>query len=479
MHIKIIAIILSVILFLSGCNTNKTDNNSQPDDFVTIKWILKGKKPTDYDKVLNEINIYIKEKINANLEITWIPDTAYYESLADIISSNIEYDIAWTGNESDFFVNNMIDGNFASINQFIIDKNQSLFDFIPEDIFKGVSYKDEIYGIPNYNLIANRFNVVFDKNYIDKYDIGYSTVDSLEGLNIVLSSIKSADPEKVVLAMDKNGYIGLFDEYDLIINSPPIGIKLDIKDNITAVNPYENDETLSNLHILNSWYSQEIINKTAPHVELPSEYLYKEGAVFGFYGYPDFDLDLAKVYEKEYSYVEIGDLYTKNSNIRESLNIISSSSKNKEKSFDFLNLVNSDSKLRNLLAYGIEGEHYKKIGGTNIEIINDRYIVDKLIQGTFFNLYTEKPMQTSTLNKYKDFNKSSKESPILGFVYDDKNLKSKIDTCSIIYEKWMGKINTGSLPPIESTTKMIEELNSAGYRDIIQDIQTQLDKYYK
>ena len=479
MHIKIIAIILSVILFLSGCNTNKTDNNSQPDDFVTIKWILKGKKPTDYDKVLNEINIYIKEKINANLEITWIPDTAYYESLADIISSNIEYDIAWTGNESDFFVNNMIDGNFASINQFIIDKNQSLFDFIPEDIFKGVSYKDEIYGIPNYNLIANRFNVVFDKNYIDKYDIGYSTVDSLEGLNIVLSSIKSADPEKVVLAMDKNGYIGLFDEYDLIINSPPIGIKLDIKDNITAVNPYENDETLSNLHILNSWYSQEIINKTAPHVELPSEYLYKEGAVFGFYGYPDFDLDLAKVYEKEYSYVEIGDLYTKNSNIRESLNIISSSSKNKEKSFDFLNLVNSDSKLRNLLAYGIEGEHYKKIGGTNIEIINDRYIVDKLIQGTFFNLYTEKPMQTSTLNKYKDFNKSSKESHILGFVYDDKNLKSKIDTCSIIYEKWMGKINTGSLPPIESTTKMIEELNSAGYRDIIQDIQTQLDKYYK
>lgn len=479
MHIKIIAIILSVILFLSGCNTNKTDNNSHPDDFVTIKWILKGKKPTDYDKVLNEINIYIKEKINTNLEITWIPDNVYYESLADIISSNIEYDIAWTGNESDFFVNNMIDGNFASINQFIIDKNQSLFDFIPEDIFKGVSYKDEIYGIPNYNLIANRFNVVFDKNYIDKYDIGYSTVDSLEGLNIVLSSIKSADPEKVVLAMDKNGYIGLFDEYDLIINSPPIGIKLDIKDNITAVNPYENDETLSNLHILNSWYSQEIINKTAPHVELPSEYLYKEGAVFGFYGYPDFDLDLAKVYEKEYSYVEIGDLYTKNSNIRESLNIISSSSKNKEKSFDFLNLVNSDSKLRNLLAYGIEGEHYKKIGGTNIEIINDRYIVDKLIQGTFFNLYTEKPMQTSTLNKYKDFNKSSKESPILGFVYDDKNLKSKIDTCSIIYEKWMGKINTGSLPPIESTTKMIEELNSAGYRDIIQDIQTQLDKYYK
>ena len=479
MHIKIIAIILSIILFLSGCNTNKIDKGTNLDDFITIKWILKGEKPTDYDKVLNEINIYIKEKINLNLEITWIPDNVYYESLDDIISSNIEYDIAWTGNESNFFVNHMIDGSFANISQLIINKNQTLFDFIPEDIFKGVSYKDEIYGIPNYNLIGNRLNIVFDKNYIDKYDIGYSTVESLEGLNIVLSAIKSLDSEKIALSMDKKGYIGLFDNYDLIINSPPIGIRLDKKDNIIAVNPYENDETLSNLHILNSWYSQEIINKTAPYVEFPKDYLYKEGAVFGFYGYPDFEIDLEKIYEKEYAYVEIGDLYTKNSDIRKSLNIISSSSKNKDRSFDFLNLLNSDSKLRNLLAYGIEGDHYRKIGDTNIEIINDMYNVDKYIQGTFFNLYTEKPMQTSTLNKYKDFNKSSKESPIFGFIYDNRNLKSKIDECSIIYEKWMGKINTGSLPPIESTTKMIEELNSAGYRDIIKDVQTQLDKYYK
>ena len=56
------------------------------------------------------------------------------------------------------------------------------------------------------------------------------------------------------------------------------------------------------------------------------------------------------------------DSFITNGSTTGSMIAVSSNSKNKEKSVEFLNLLNTDKELRNLLNYGIEGTHYNKMG---------------------------------------------------------------------------------------------------------------------
>ena len=122
-----------------------------------------------------------------------------------------------------------------------------------------------------------------------------------------------------------------------------------------VVSTLETDEIMDELKTLHQWYKSGIINSDAATLaETPA---YRtcftaqgwSGAAKTTWG-PQMGVDADAV--------QWGDTIMSNDTVRGSLNCISSSCKNPDKALELLQLVNTDSYVRDSLYYGLEGDNW-------------------------------------------------------------------------------------------------------------------------
>ncbi|EFW37982.1 hypothetical protein HMPREF9554_01520 [Treponema phagedenis F0421] len=160
------------------------------------------------------------------------------------------------------------------------------------------------------------------------------------------------------------------------------------------------------------------------------------------------------------------------------MNAISAQSKNPKEALKLLELVNLDPKVRNLLAYGIEGKHYKKTGDTSIEFIDKKsYDVPAFSQGTFFTTYTVDPAPPQMWKAVQEFNQNVEGSPILGFSFDPTPIETELALVKAEWEKYDSFVRLGLKSRTEIYDEMMANLKAAGLDKIIAEAQKQLDAW--
>lgn len=472
---QISIVFLSALIVLSIFTSCSSANKSESNKISDIKWITIGEQPADHSIVLDEINKYIGDKLKIKLDLVFLPEIDYLSKVNSIISSGEKFDILWTSGENKTFSNKFIRDKFLDITNIINEKATGLKSLIPKEFWSTVTVDGKIYGIPTYKDSSESNYYIYDKEYVDKYSIDYNNINDMISLGPVLKKIKENEKEIYPFSLTKSGYTGIFDGYDLISQSPPIGINIKSKNDYIIRNPYEQDEVIEKLTILNSWYNQQFINKDANHTTE-----YKDNLIItAVEGYPTYEVEIGDKLKKSFVSSKFDGNYYTNNSIRESVNVISKDSANPNKAVSLLNAVNTESKLRNLFAYGIEGVHFKKTTDTTIEILANGYKPDVFKQATLFNLYSFPPYPENKWELIKKENLGAVSSPILGFIPKFDGLEDKLENCSKVYEKWKSHINTGSQNPVESVPKLLGELNSNGYKEIVLELQKQLDEFMK
>ncbi len=163
--------------------------------------------------------------------------------------------------------------------------------------------------------------------------------------------------------------------------------------------------------------------------------------------------------------------------------VVSNNSKNKVKAVKVLGVINSDPELLNGLVYGEKGKAWKYVD-------NDKRV--KLLKGYKEN-YHSAPWQTGDNNKItpttdvtdqmiqerKDNIDKSIDSPILGFQFNTKNVKTEMTNISNVMNKYMAGLQTGTSDPDTTIPKMNKELKKAGYDKVQKEMQKQYDEFLK
>ena len=143
---------------------------------------------------------------------------------------------------------------------------------------------------------------------------------------------------------------------DLSSGLPAIGVKYG-DDSKTVVNPLDDEEILSNLDIVRKMYQEGIINGDAPTADDSSKYAMFfvaqgwSGAAKTTWG-PNNGI-------ANCSAVQYGNTVVSNTTVRGSINGIYSGCKHPDKALQLLNLVNTDSKVRDWFYYGAEGKDFE------------------------------------------------------------------------------------------------------------------------
>lgn len=163
--------------------------------------------------------------------------------------------------------------------------------------------------------------------------------------------------------------------------------------------------------------------------------------------------------------------------IQGSMNCISASSKNPEKALQLLELVNTDSYVRDSLQYGLKA----KTGNTppTASCTESRPTGPWWIRPR--QLLHPDPADTEVESQdaeIKALNEGATMSPVLGFAFDTSNVADQLTACIEIYNRYKAELLTGTLDPEEQVAAMMEEMRSNGFDEIVAEAQAQIDAYF-
>lgn len=477
----VLATLLSLTLVLSACGGSKESadggSGKEGDKPVELIWYTIGTPQKDVDKVMTEVSKYTKEKINATIKMKMIDWGDYSQKMQVNVASGEPMDIIFTSSGGFDYVQNARKGAFYKLDDLLDKYGQDLKKTIDPAFLSGSKVDGHNYGIPANKELPQQEVWRFNKNLLDKYKLDITNIRSLDSLEPLLKTIKEKETGVTPFAMDKN-YVP-YVPYDYIIQNLPMAVKLDTTD-YKIVNILETPEMKEALTTMHKYYKAGYVSPEAATTGSTSD-LMTSGNWF---------LDRAQTqpladnqWSASYGYPVVStpasDAIITNTSVQGSIMAISANSEHPEKAMEFLNLLNTDQKLRNMVDSGLEGTHYKKVDDKHIENLPEskNYDMPSYSLGNNMLLYLNPKDPDNKWDEFKKFNAAGKNSPILSFNFDGTKVSSELAAVQNVKEQFWAALMTGTLDPETNLPKAIEKFNQAGLDKVIAEAQKQLDAW--
>ena len=511
-------LLVAVMIFslvLSGCQGNNSgvttatdattkDNTGGAETLkpVELVWYTAvDQVRADTKMVWDEINNYLKETINVTLDYHFFEVNEYNDKITPVMSSGQYVDIVFTGSSFNF-VGNAQNEAFYDIKDLIpqyLPKTQKI---IPQGAWDAVTLDGHIYGIPTYKDIADRFCLLYNKTMTDKYNLDplesgeWSTV--IDTIPFLYEAKAARDAEQPELADQPiirmlNGLKRFYPLEGLVsvaaVNVPGIDAFKGKGSGETVFNIYETDEYREMCKLINKLVEDRIFPYDHSNFD-PDRAFENSGKLIGTYsgGYIEIKPDIYAGRETVLSTSAQTIMTTQN--IQSSIQAVSVQSKNPERSLMFLELLNSDKTLGNLVRFGIQGEHYlyNDEGRLDITISPRNKGISSYADYPYYYWYGwtlgnilagDLPSVVSKDfgNLLNEMNNSAIQDTNIGFIVDTVPIANEIAACSNIIAEYDSSTNlrSGMAKDIDKTLdEFIAKLKANGSQKIVDEVQKQL-----
>nr|WP_280521178.1 ABC transporter substrate-binding protein [Paenibacillus mangrovi] len=458
----------------------QTDTKKSADSAevpTLVWWTIGGQMPENFYKAIAAMNDYTAEKIGVKIDIKVASWGEWGTKINTIVNTGEPFDIMFTNNTKYSQQVNM--GAFADITDLVQSEAPDLYKLIPEKVWNGTKIDGKIYSVPTYKDSAMTQYWVFDDKYVQKYSIDLNNIKTLKDLDKPFHDMKAGEGKSFypVSLTQGDGFAGFLNEYDdLTLGLKPIGVKFDDSSR-KVVSVLEQPEAMEKLKLLHQWYKDGIINPDAPTKKEAD----KGRPFFSAQAFPGAEANwqITEGVQKYDMVQTFGPLYT-TSTIQGSLNAISANSKYKKEALKYLQLVNTDPKLRNMLAFGEQGVDYANVDGEKeIERKTDTWPLAAYTQGTFFDLAVTKGAPLDQWEQVRKLNEQATASSCLGFALDISKLSTEVANTKAVWDKYQYELLTGASDPEKMVPKIVSEMKAAGMDAIMKAAEEQINAYFQ
>lgn len=477
-----LTILLTAALTLSACGGKSegggSDSGSKGSDKpVELIWYTIGAAPKDLDRVMEEANKYTKEKIGATVKINMIDWGDYDQKMKVMTASGTPMDMMFTASYAFDYVQNARKGAFMELDGLLPTYGQDLLKELDPQFLEGSKVDGHNYAIPANKELPAQNVWRFNKGLLDKYSLDISNVYSLESLEPLLKTVKENEPDYIPFAL-LNTYVPPV-PYDYLIQYLPMAVALDTQD-YKVVNVLETPEMKQALATMHKYYKAGYLSKEVSTTKSKAD-LNKSGKWLVDFQTTQPLADNLWTTTLGYPVVSTPntDPVLYNWSVTGSMQAISAHSEHPEKAMEYLNLLNTDSYLRNLLGNGIENVHYQKVGDNKIKKLPEaqNYVMSPFTLGNLMITYLDEADPDDKWDQFKEFNKSGIPSPLFGFNLDTSNLTTEIAAIQNVKEEFWAALMTGTVDPDVYLPKAIEKFKAAGLDKIMDEAQRQIDDW--
>lgn len=472
---------------LSGCG-KKAETNESGQEVVELTWYQVGDAQKDAQLVLDEVNKYTTEKIGVKLNIINVGWGDYNQKMQVVINTGDKWDLCFTCSWTNDYLQNAQKGAFLELDDLLTKEGKEMYDTIDPRFWEAAKVGGKTYGVPSEKEIGNMPMWVFNKELVEKYDIPYTEIETLEDLEPWLATIKENEPDVVPLYLTRDYTAPTY--MDKI--QDPVGIEYGAAE-LKVQNVFQTEKMLSTLDTMRKYYQAGYINKDAATAS--DDKSIKRFVTKGD-GQPYAELIWSKDLGYEVVATPIMETQITNASARGALTAVNKNSDHPEKAVELLNLINTDAYLRNLLNYGIEGTHWTKVEvdpeeakaaegkpyvyDCKVKLDPERskdYSVPYWVQGGLFNTYV---LENEPIDKwaiFKEFNDSSEEAPSFGFDFDLTPVSTQVAGFRNVLDEFGKSLYTGSVDPAEYLPQLQKKLDATGVQDVIDEMQKQIDEW--
>ncbi|MEG1004572.1 MAG: extracellular solute-binding protein, partial [Clostridium sp.] len=167
---------------LTGCGKSDGGEGSKGGKPVTLTWYTIGDEPKDLQLVEDEANKYLEDKINANIDMKFIGFGDYSQKMSVIANSGEPFDLAFTCSWAGDYVGNARKGAFLELDSYIDEYGSEMKKSIDQRFWDGAKINGKTYAVPTQKELGVAPMWVFTKEYVDKYNIPYQDLHTLEDL---------------------------------------------------------------------------------------------------------------------------------------------------------------------------------------------------------------------------------------------------------------------------------------------------------
>ncbi|MGG4147134.1 ABC transporter substrate-binding protein [Paenibacillus algorifonticola] len=480
----------------SGTNSSATQSPTKDgldiSKEVKLKMVFVGPKPVDYDAVFAEINKKLKEKINATVDAEFLDWSDWAQKYPLKLAANEDFDLIYSANWAGYN-DQALKGGFLELTDDMLSK------YMPETWkamdkvgWDQAKVNGKLYMVPQNRGESVEKLILYREDLRKKYNL--PAIDSPEAyanyLKAVAQNEKGVTPFTPetgdwklhnldrILLKQQNDWNML--DFDL-----PIGFKL--TDEAGKVfNVYETQEFKDLLYYYkdladNNAWSKNVLNNKNDHQQD-----FKEGKTASIthnMGTLGSLMALMRMEKSPYE-LALADITpnTKKSNAVSTQNGVSihATSENPERALMFVDLMQNDRELHDLVQYGIPGVHFTAVG-------DDKYdTTDKSVNFTGFSSWgfnsplnrdnASFPEEATALTN--DWEAKVYHYPLETFVFDNSKVKTEVANVGNVMLRFAIPLEYGAIKDVD---KGLEDLNkqvkAAGIDKIIAEVQSQIDAF--
>ncbi len=465
---KLLAMLLALTMLLG-----MTGTFASAEEVVTLKWVTVGSgMPTNYDAWLAQINPYLAEKIGVNVDVEVIGWGDWDNRRNMIISTNEPYDIIF-GNSGTYNNDVQMGAYYEITEEMLAEYAPGLVELIPSAYWDACRVDGLIYAVPTYKDSSMTNYFVWDKELLDANGLDASEGHTLEAIEPILYELKDKT-SNTVYPLNSNGATYLLSVYDQMSTGlPAIGVRIDDTE-YKVVATLEQEDIMTSLSLLHKWYNDGIINAdAATHAESN-----KYNVCSVAQGWPSAAITTwgPNMGVEAVAY-QFGQTIASNETVQGSLNSISVNCPYPEKALQLLDIINTDTYVRDLFYYGVEGENWEYTEDGRVHKINAEWTMAGYTQATFFNVSLTDDMDFNQWDEVRELNDNATASVLLGFFFDTTPIQDQLASCIEIFNRYKGEVLTGTTDPAVSVPQMMEEMRAAGFDDIVAEAQAQVDAF--
>jgi len=447
------------------------------DSVPTVIWWQIGTRQPSFTNEQKVINDYVYSRLGFKVEFRVAGWGEGIQRFNTLINTGEYFDILFTDvNTYNRFVTI---GAFADITDMVPEVTPNLWETVPYTLWDGVKIGGRIFSVPSYKDSSVTGYYFWDSDLVEKYGIDLERT-GLAFLDETFRKIKAGEgPRFYPFNLSRSSNQWIFDYYDNMLSSfPPMGVRID-DETRRVVLTLEQPDILETLGYFRRWFQDGIINPDANLInETPtgSKFLMNQA-------WPSVAPLYASLHGiKKFEPVRFYGPYYSTASIQGSMNAISTNSRYKKESLRLLELVNTDTKLRDMLAYGIEGQHFEYVEiegrGTAVRQIIPEWSLTNYQQGNYFIITPQENVPATYWDEVRHQNETAIQSTMMGFMLNIDPVLVDLTNLRIIWERHAVDIVAGAADLNVALPRVISELRAAGLDRVMAEAQRQVDEFF-
>ncbi len=342
-----------------------------------------------------------------------------------------------------------------------------------------------LYGFVPETIYSYSYGIVYREDIVRELGLEeqVAQVETLADWGPILEAVHEAHPEMTpyVTATGSQMYNLYYGSWDYLGDG--MGVLMNGGEGTELVNLFETDEYMELCSVFSDWYqagytSRDIQTQTDSFATLTSQ-----DAAFSTLTAVDFNTAFSQSSStgKEIGAIQLADSFAKT--YTDGAYTIMANSQHPEAAVKFLNMMYTDSRILDLMSYGIEGVHYQRLEDGTLDYLDGQDAStctyhDQLgvcCNNVIRTLWcTENPDYPQGI---LDANANDKKSSALGFVFDNSSVMNEVTAVNNVFEKYRYGIESGAMDAQETIPDFLSELEDAGIDKVIAEKQSQLDAW--